>query len=138
MRIIAKKEGKNPAGQRSSMLKVVAQSFAYTSIPAGAGHEGVGEGHKIDKLFLPIKKKKNGDSLISFFTNSRVREKSLLSVACLETLHHSNTEIQSLSAESIKARVFSFERESREKRSSALTHRLPEAAKQIRNRNMYI
>lgn len=102
------------------------------------GHEGVREGHKIDKLFLPIKKKKNGDSLVSSFTNSQVREKSLLSVACLETLHHSNTEIQSLSAESIKARVFSFERESREKRSSALTHRLPKAAKQIRNRNMYI
>lgn len=110
-----------------------------TSITAGVGHEGVREGHKIDKLFLPIKKKKkNGDSLVSSFTNSRVREKSLLSVACLETLHHSNTEIQSLSAESIKARVFSFERESREKRSSALTHRLPKAAKQIRNRKMYI
>lgn len=59
MRIIAKKEGK-----KSSWAKIVHAEgccsvfrIQGTSITAGVGHEGVREGHKIDKLFLPIKKK---------------------------------------------------------------------------------
>lgn len=101
---------KNLARQGSSMLQIAAQSFTYTdsfnnswSRTWGVGGGGGAQNRRNYSSPHQKKKKKKAGFCLQFLHKQPSEGKSPLRVASLETLRHSNTEVQSLSAESIKA-----------------------------------
>lgn len=94
----------NPALQtpawRRSMLQFATQSFTYTDSLNNSWSRKCGAQSR-RKQFLP--KKRGFPSSVSLQTAEW--GKVLLRVVCLVTLHHSNTEIQSLSVKLIKVYI---------------------------------